>query len=467
MAEHCNVNDTGLDQYKQENQELGEWVIEKYFYDDFSVETPRDKKIKNIELIISPRCNLGCKYCYLHRHRKHIFGEDCFNEEKTIENLKKILNWYTHNEWNANIEIFSGELLAQDIGYRVLNTIYEHFRDTNPEYRPVDLVIPTNFTFVCSKEATARVKELYDKFDSIGIGLGLSASFDGKYMEENRPYLHDLDIDLGGGVRDDDYYDRAFEFAYMIHGGLHPMVYSKNIEAWPKNFLWFQEMMEKHNIPWESLYLLHVRNEEWNYDQVKSLCKFMEFVLDWVWDTKLNHDPGYMVGWILKGNGFNMFSQPFTSCGRGLTCGIQGQFTVRVSDMMMYPCHRTGYKDMYYGQMVDDEEEILKFKCSNPELLIATYSMHKASLPHCAQCPINELCTGTCLGSQYESTRNMLAPIPSVCVVSYAMIYTEMKWLKEHGVWGELWKQLQEEKKNQFRYLEEVTDLNVKQYSQL
>ena len=33
MAEHCNVNDTGLSQYQKENKELGAWVIEKYFYD--------------------------------------------------------------------------------------------------------------------------------------------------------------------------------------------------------------------------------------------------------------------------------------------------------------------------------------------------------------------------------------------------------------------------------------------------
>lgn len=461
MAEHCNVNDTGLSQYQQENKELGAWVIEKYFYDDFSIDTPRDQKMKNIELIISPRCNLGCRYCYLHRHRKKIFSEDCFNEERTIENLKTILQWYTHNDWNANIEIFSGELLAQEVGYKVLETIYEHFKDLEPLYRPREIVIPTNFTFVCSEEATARVKEIHAKLESIDICLGLSASFDGKYMEDNRPYLHDLDVDLGGGVRDDDYYERAFEFSNMIHGGLHPMVYSRNIDAWPQNFLWFQEMMEKHNIPWESLYLLHVRNEEWNYDQTKSLCKFMEFVLDWVWENKLDKDPYSMAGWLVKANGFNMFSQPLTTCGRGLTCGIQSQFTLRVSDLMMYPCHRTGYEDMYYGKLIPDKDEILKFECINPELLIATYSMHKSSLPHCAQCPINELCTGTCLGAQYECTRNLIAPIPTVCAVAHAMIYTEMKWLKDHGVWSIIWRDLSEEKKVQFTYLEEVTELNA------
>lgn len=454
--EHCNVNLTGIDAYNQENQELADWFLQEYFYKYFSVDTPRpDKMGRNIELIISPKCNLGCKYCYVHRHRDKIFDDGCWDEERTIVNLKKILQWLSVNNYNPNIEIFSGELLAQEVGYKVLETLYDHFKDQDPIMRPESIVIPTNFTFVCSPEANARVDELYNKFDSINIRLGLSASFDGKYMEENRPYLHDLDVDLGGGVRDDDYYDRAFSYANKIYGGLHPMIYSKNIDAWPQNFLWFQEMMEKHDIPWEHLYLLHVRNEEWNIDQIKSFQKFIEFIFDWVWNEKLEHNPEYLANWILRANGFNLLSQSITTCGRGLTCGIQSQFTVRVSDLMMYPCHRLGYRDLYYGQLVEDEEKVLKFKAINAELLIATYAVEKNSLPHCAQCPINGLCGGTCLGSQYESTQNMFTPIPSVCIISHMIAATTMQCLKKYGAWNIVYDKLSDLQREQFRYLEE------------
>lgn len=447
-----------MSQYEYENQALADFVMQKYFYDDFSINTPRDKKMRNIELIVSPRCNLGCKYCYIHRHRKEIFSEDCFNEEKTISNLKLFLKWMRKQEFNPSIEIFSGELLGQEVGYKVLETIYEHFKDQEEIYRPREIVIPTNFTFICKEKVTARVEEIRNKLNSIGITLGLSASFDGKYMEENRPYLHDLDVDLGGGVRDDAYYERAFKYVEHIKGGFHPMVYSKNIKAWPKNFDWFQEQFEKYNLPWENIYLLHVRNEEWNKEQIQDLCTFIEHIFAFAWE-KVEHNPAQLVNWILKANGFNMLGQPYTSCGRGLTCGIQGQFTLRLSDMMMYPCHRLGYKDFYYGQYVVDEDENLHFVSKNVELMIATYATHRRALPMCAQCPINQLCSGTCLGAQYESNSNMLAPIPSVCAVAYAMILTNMKCLKKYHAYDLMMEQMHRDKIEQFQYLEEYVDV--------
>lgn len=453
--EHCNVNQSGLTKYQEENQALGDFILNEYYFKYFHKSvSSEDKYGRNVELIISPKCNLGCKYCYLHRHRKDIFNDSCWDEEQTIVNLKLILQWLAKHDYNPNLEIFSGELLAQEVGYRVLETIYEHFaQEQYADLRPRTLTIPTNFTFICSDEATARVEEIREKLNSIGITLCLSASFDGKYMEENRPYLHDLDIPLGG-TRDDEYYDKVFQYVNKTGSGLHPMIYSKNIEKWKDNFLWFQEMMEKHNIYWEHLYLLHVRNEEWNTEQIQELCKFIEFVYEWAWE-KLEHNPVYLANWIMHGNGFNLLSQPYHTCGRGLTCGIQSQFTIRVSDLMMYPCHRLGYKDLYIGQMVEDEEEVLKFKCKNPELLASILAVEKNSAPYCAQCPINRLCGGTCLGAQYESNRNIFVPIPSVCVVHYAMIVTGMKCLRKYGAWGIVFDMLDEDKKIQYMYLEE------------
>jgi len=264
MAENCNVNLNGHEQYWQENQELSDFIMENQFYKYFSKDTPREKKCgRAIELIISPKCNLGCRYCYVHRYRDKLFDDDCFNEEKTISNLKLICEWMRHNNWNCDIEIFSGELLAQEVGYKVLETLAEYYESVTPDLRASMITIPTNFTFLCSEEATARVEAIRARLKAVDIELGLSASFDGKYMEQNRPYLHDLDIPLGG-VRDDAYYDRAFQYCFDTCGGFHPMVYSKGIELWPKNFDWFQENFKRFDIPWDAIYLLQVRNVEWN-----------------------------------------------------------------------------------------------------------------------------------------------------------------------------------------------------------
>lgn len=443
-----------MDRYYQENQELADFVLQKVIYDDFSVDVPREKKTHFIEFIISPRCNLGCRYCYVHKHRKQIFGEECFNEEATIENLKLFLKWLHHKRFNPDLDIFSGELLAQEVGFKTLEVIYEHYANEEEIMRPLHITIPTNYTFLCSEEATARVEKIRADLASIGIRLCLSASFDGKYMEDNRPYIKDLDIDLGGGLRDDAYYERVFKYTKETNGGLHPMLYSRGMDQWIRNFEWFQEMMAKYDIPWDSIYLLHVRNEEWNAQEIAASNRFIEYLYDFAW-KKCGETKEGLYHFLMKGGGFNLLSQSFFQCGRGLTCGIQGQFTIRLSDMMMYPCHRLGYKDFWFGRMIPDEDEVLKYENYNVELLTATYSLEKSSLPICAQCPVNQLCSGTCLGAQYESSQNMLAPIPSVCALVHATLVTTMKCLKKYGIWGMILEVISQEKAQQFLSLEE------------
>lgn len=409
---------------------------------------------RGVELIISPKCNLGCTYCYLHKNRKEIFGEECFNEEKTISNLKLILKWLAKHEYNPNLDIFSGELLAQEVGYRVLETIAEHEATIPQVLRPKTITIPTNFTFVNNEDLVKRVENIRAKLKDLGITLCLSASFDGKYMEQNRPFLHELDLETGCKERADEYYDKAFAYAASTFSGFHPMLYSKGMDKWVENFNWFQKKFEEYNIPWDAIYLLQVRNEEWDQKSIKDLYNFVQYLHKFAFE-KLDKDPKRLVDWILEAKGFNILSWPFSKCGRGLTCGIQSMLTIRVSDMKMYPCHRLGYKDFIFGEMVEDEEEILKVKTNNVELMLATYITDKRSLPGCAQCPINHLCTGPCLGSQYESTKSLFTPIPSVCLVTYAICLACIKSLKDLGAWNYALRRANDDSVAQLKFLEE------------
>lgn len=450
--ENCNVNTSGVEAYRQENQEVGEFILNNYYLPAFKAGADNPYGL-GVELIISPRCNLGCKYCYVHRYRNQIFNEDVFDEEKTITNLIKFFKWLEKNEYNPDIEIFSGELLAQEIGYKVLETIYNIEKEVPERIRIRNIIIPTNFTFLCSEEATARVEDIRSKLASINIRVGLSASFDGKYMEQNRPYLHDLDIPLNGkGNRDDDYYDRCFQYVKKIDGGFHPMIYSKNIKAWKQNFDWFQEQFKKYDLPWDGIYLLQVRNEEWTQEEIWAFQDFIRYLYAFAWDH-CGHDVNYLVDFLLKGQGFNLLGTILSQTGRGLTCGIQGQLIVRLSDLQLYPCHRTGYKDFYFAKMVDDKEKVLKFEITNPELMAATYSIHKESFPYCATCPIKHLCSGTCLGAQYESNKNLLVPIPTVCIVSHALIATSVECLLKYDAYDTLCRLLSPQKVQEFDYV--------------
>lgn len=434
--------------------------MEKYILQYLHKEGKTDFDRRSLELIISPRCNLGCKYCYIHKYRKDIFGEDCFNEENTIKNLKLILKWLEKNNYNPNFEIFSGELFAQEIGFKVLETIYEHEKNIDSKLRPDSISIPTNFTFISSDELTEKINNIRQKFSDIGIQICLSASFDGKYMEQNRPYIGDLDIPLNCN-RDDEYYDKVFSYVKEHCDGLHPMLYSKHIEDWKKNFLWFQEQMEKHDIPWDSIYLLQVRNEEWTQEQVLSLCDFVEFLFDYSWE-KLGKDKDKLFHFITKGRGFNILSQMIGKTSRGLNCAIQTCLPIRVSDLMVYPCHRLGYKDFYYGQFIPDDEQILKYENKNVELMTAIFSVHKEALPYCTSCVVNKLCSGPCIGAQYESNKNMFVPIPTVCAMTHGLAFTIVKCLKKYDIFHKALNILDDTTIAQFQYLEGVIENNAK-----
>jgi len=89
-----------------------------------------------------------------------------------------------------------------------------------------------------------------------------------------------------------------------------------------------------------------------------------------------------------------MLINSFVPCNRGFTCSIQSEFMVRVGDLKVVPCHRTEYSQFIYGELIDDEKEILKFKVEKPELLITIFGMHRRDMMYCSMCPINHLCGG-------------------------------------------------------------------------
>lgn len=440
MAEKCIKADTSVERYALENQKLADHFLQTYFFNAFHKDGVKEREHKTVELIISPKCNLGCKYCYIHRHKKEIFDEGIFDEDLTIKNLKLFLQWIEKHEFNPALEIFSGELFAQEVGFKVLEIIYEHQKNIPAAARIPSVTIPTNFTFLNSDELTCRVRDLKHKLESIGITMFLSASFDGMHMEQNRPYTKNLDYNINL-ERDESYYDKVFQFCSTEYCGLHPMVYSKDIDKWKQNFLWFQEKMAQHNIPWQDLYLLHVRNEEWTNENLQDLMNFVEFLFEWSWE-QVNHDIDAFLYFMLKEHGFNMMTTPFNIIGRGITCGIQSTLTIRLSDLMVYPCHRTGYEQYYCGQFIPDDEEVLKYKNINAELLITTYGIHKETLPECYECPINKLCTGQCFGACHESNNNLFVPIPSVCMTSYAIAIGAIKGLIKIGAYNAYVKKL-------------------------
>jgi len=323
------------------------------------------------------------------------------------------------------MEIFSGEPTIKPIFYEFVDYIIEKYKDK--EKKPT-IVVPTNMTFILYPDLVDKMEKLIIKGRQNGINIVLSASIDGKFMEQNRPFKVE-----SADKRDDDYYDKVFEFAKKWGIGFHPMVYGENIEKWKLNFLWFQEMFKKHDIPFDAIYLLEVRNAEWTREQMKEFGEFLKFLIKWTFNNIFNGDKEKFVRFLFDRRGYNILN-PFSKVGRGLGCSIQSTMFVRLGDLSIVPCHRTSYEKFVYGRFVVKDGKIVDIEALNPELMLAIYSYDAKNSPYCSTCPIKNVCSHGCLGSQYEITGDLFTPIPTVCALEHVKIFSIIEALKEIGV---------------------------------
>lgn len=416
---------------------MGENLLYNTFLSEFKKKEHVNNNFNNIEFIISPICNLGCKYCYLHSFGEELYPEELFKHDKVIYHLSLMIDWLIENNMNPNIELFSGELFAQELGIQCCDLIYNKYKKQPDYLKPEKIIVPTNFTFILNKEITNKVEKIIEKFEKINISFILSASIDGKYIENNRPFNYNYRNNYYSFIpeedRNDFYYDQVFKFARKYNVGFHPMIYSRNIEKWKDNWLWFQKMFEKHDIDFRKIYLLYVRNLEWNNQQIKSFQDFIKFLLEWTYNLFDKEED--FVNFILR-NGYNILSTPFSQIGRGIGCSIQTTLGVRMGDLSVFPCHRLMYpyfKEFEFS-INKERNKIEEVQFINPSLFIAEKSFHANTQPMCSNCLIKFNCIKGCLGSQYEANGEIFSPIPTVCKLNHAFIYTVAKTLNNFNL---------------------------------
>jgi radical SAM protein with 4Fe4S-binding SPASM domain len=405
--------------YQDENDIL----VNDFFYRHFFSHKFKEENHQKIEIYYNTICNLSCKYCYLEKYHNKLYPS--YNKNTASKNYRILLDWISENEFEPILEIFSGEPLVQPIILDDIDYTLDMVKVNKLKVKGI--TIPTNSTFILNDKYFKRVKSLIKKGEEVGCRVFLSLSIDGKYCESNRP------MKSGNELRDDKYYDKLFKFANEITAGFHPMIYSDKIDKWKDNFLWFQEMYKKYNIPWSNLYLLEVRNEEWTVEQINEYGEFLKFLLNWLYE-KLEGDKTKFLDALFKHKGFNILTNTLSTVGRGLGCGIQSDISIRMNDLAIVPCHRTSYDFLIIGKFITKKDKIISIKSINPHMLIPTYGLDYKKSPYCETCPINTLCQLGCIGSQLESSGDIFTPIPTVCMLSFKKCFVIYEFLKEYNM---------------------------------
>ncbi len=433
--------------FEKENDELGKSFLERMYFREWKKNAGERKENRaTLELDSSYECNLDCKYCYVARYGDELYPD--VDESTIYENAEKAIEWLIANDMNPDLEMFAGEPLVKDVNFEILNMVLDKFEDV--EKSPRRIVIPTNFTWIKSEEYLERVEKLMERSRAHDMPIYLSASIDGKYCSDNRPPIEFTEED----------YDRIFEFAKRWNVGFHPMIYSEGIEKWKENFLWFQEKFQEHDIPFDHIYLLEVRNREWGKEQINEFGEFLKWLVDWTM-SKLGKED--FLDFLFE-NGFNILSNPLGTVGRGIGCSIQSTVFLRLADLGIVPCHRLSYDQFNLAQLGendaspdgDDAAADLGVSINRPELLVGHSAFDNDYQPMCEQCMINRLCTGQCLGAMYEETGDMFSPIPNVCRLKFKKVASLVEKFKEIGILEDIKLRVEDAKTVQIEKLEDL-----------
>lgn len=435
--------------FQEQNNELVRNFLDRTFFKAWKYTTEQRPSnycnFSTLELILNYECNLNCKYCYVARHGKELYDPSLYKDTtKLLANLDQLLDWLLKNNYSPRLEIFGGESLQQEIGFEALNMILDKLSNKIK----TTIVIPTNFTWIMDEEKTERVESLLSKSREVNIPIRLSSSVDGKYCDVNRPFKDK------SYKRTDEYYDKCFVFLSRWQFGFHPMIYSNAIEKWKDNFLWIQDMFKKHGIHWSNIYLLEVRNSEWNEYQNYQLYKFMKFLVKWSYN-RVQRDKVDFIKFMMKNKGFNILSNPFVTVGRGMGCSMQSTMSLRLGDMALVPCHRTSYKPFILGYLNPIKDEIL---VKNMELFITKHTIDANSFPYCESCPIREICPKGCLGAQLETTGDMFTPVPSVCRMEHARLIGIIEGLYEINMLSDIMSIVKDKKRYAIKELIRIND---------
>lgn len=378
----------------------------------------------SIELIFWGKCTLQCKYCYVHPHLDNFpdIKSDWYHK---VENLLGYINKYNV----SRLEMFGGEILVRDVGIDILELLLEKTK--------FPIIIPTNGTWVLYNDKFDRVVNLLEKYGR--SRLAFSFSTDGLYGDSSR---------WVSKQPPQEYYTRMFDIAKKYGYGFHPMIHSSNIDTWKKNFDWFIDMYGSYSLPLQTLYLLEVRNYDWSLSDCYKLYELMVYIVE-----KLYQIFGDGLVDFIKDSGLNILRGFLGSMHKGLGCSMPTTLPIRVADYAIPICHRLMYPQFIFGYIDPSTNEINWVDKKFYEFV--KFFDYKEQ-PVCTTCMIKHICSLGCIGSQFECTRDLFMPIPTVCRMEHFKLAGIIEGFMRVGIFTKLCKWTNDANLNSILNLKEM-----------
>jgi len=442
--------------YYDEKKEFIKTLLENTFFRDWKDAAREDAIFTNIELMLTPKCNLSCSYCYYNNKTAHgdgLYPPGIDTWEAALSNTDALFSYLEKNSYfPKSVDIFAGDALIHINSQKVIKKAVDFYHRNS---RIGMVVIPTNMAFIRNDRIVKDLEELFEYGKERGVKILLSASIDGKYLDPiNRknanPCVNNAEY------YSDEFYDKVFAFSKKHGIGFHPMVHHQGIELWKQNWDWFQEQFEKHGIAWYNIYLLEVRNDGWTKNSIQEYVKFYKYVLEYAYKKLFNHSDMFIKGFVCNGSGvypnlpkMNMFNNVGTM-GRGIGCSLQTTMQIRMGDLSVVPCHRQSYDWCVGFKFVTQGGEIVDIEPKNAEFYSTQLTMDTKAFPYCETCLIRNLCCQGCPGSQLEVNGDAFMPIQSVCLLEHGKVKAQIEFLRDNGLYSLLISLLNKEQRMTF-----------------
>lgn len=410
--------------YNDEQKELFKSYLNNHVYKYWKSNEKLEYN-QGLELILTSVCNTKCTYCYYKNFGKQLNDPCVSTKDNILKNAKKLFEWMLKENMTPNsIDIFSGEPLNLPYIDDLMNMIIDYMPN-------VHITIPTNGTYCRSDKSIEKVEELLNKWNE-KTHVFLSMSVDGKYLDNDTRTMID------GKLYDDAFYDRLFKFIKRHKLAVHPMVGPKGIDKWCDNLDWYVENLSEYldcnkAFALSRIYLLEVRNPDWTDNELKHLVKFCHYLTNRAFEFYNKDKYEFVDNFLLGDLDCNFYSGITSVMPRGLGCGIQQEFAVRLGDMKLVPCHRTSYEGYNACTLKIDDDYNIDYELENENMYMMMMNFNAKYATKCCDCPINALCSYSCLGCNFEVNHDFFTPVDSVCKLEFTKLYALIDSLNKIG----------------------------------
>ena len=143
---------------------------ERIFFDSYI----KQPNFNNLELILSPHCNLSCRYCYMKRHNK--FYDSPVMSFEIIDQSIKLFSHFKVNQ-HFSINLFGGEPFLQPQHMKYI------LEKTKTDDQITSIIIPTNGYY------SQRIEQFLKTYPKLFISLSVDGIYNENINATTTPFI--------------------------------------------------------------------------------------------------------------------------------------------------------------------------------------------------------------------------------------------------------------------------------------